>query len=403
MEQHKNSTRKMLLMMITGAMIIFFTGFVHIWTVYQPYVTLETGWPEKQASMGFYFSCCAFVLGNIAGGRLQNKVKPRVILCIGGGMLSLAVFLSSLCLSRSLVGFWMTYGVMQGFGQGMAYTVVLAAAQKWFPERTGFASGVIVTSNGLCGFFMVPLSRYLLAQNGPKTALLTVSGLIAAACILSVLFFSLPEQEEKKDEKKDWGVQKQYTSAELLRSRKYYLVVGAMFFGLLPYYMISPFSQTFLIEHGVSEGIAATAVMIGSLMNASTRLLLPTLSDKIGKIRCIAANFILLIITMLILANGSSLILAAAVVLTYVCFGGVMGSFPSLTSYIFGMKHFGENYGFVMFGLIAASLGASSLRSLLAGIGLTVSQTFWVGAALALAAFLCMTALGRLAEKEDVK
>ena len=34
------------------------------------------------------------------------------------------------------------------------------------------------------------------------------------------------------------------------------------------------------------------------------------------------------------------------------CYGGIMGSFPSLTSSIFGMKHTGENYGFVMFGIV---------------------------------------------------
>ena len=31
---------------------------------------------------------------------------------------------------------------MQGFGQGMIYTVILATVQRWFPNRTGFASGI---------------------------------------------------------------------------------------------------------------------------------------------------------------------------------------------------------------------------------------------------------------------
>ena len=47
---------------------------------------------------------------------------------------------------------YLSYGVMQGFGQGMIYTVILATVQRWFPDRTGFASGVVVTANGLCGF-----------------------------------------------------------------------------------------------------------------------------------------------------------------------------------------------------------------------------------------------------------
>ena len=32
----------------------------------------------------------------------------------------------------------------------------------------------------------------------------------------------------------------------------------------------------------------------------------------------------------------------------YGCYGGIMGSFPSFTSSLFGIEHTGENYGFVM-------------------------------------------------------
>lgn len=30
---------------------------------------------------------------------------------------------------------YVTYGVMQGFGQGLIYTVIISTVQKWFPEE----------------------------------------------------------------------------------------------------------------------------------------------------------------------------------------------------------------------------------------------------------------------------
>lgn len=33
-------------MMAAGAFAILFTGFPHIWSIYQPYVLSETGWSE---------------------------------------------------------------------------------------------------------------------------------------------------------------------------------------------------------------------------------------------------------------------------------------------------------------------------------------------------------------------
>ena len=38
--------RQMLQTMITGALLIFFTGFVHVWSIFTPYVMKETGWAE---------------------------------------------------------------------------------------------------------------------------------------------------------------------------------------------------------------------------------------------------------------------------------------------------------------------------------------------------------------------
>lgn len=394
---------KMLFMMITGACIIFFTGYAHVWSIYQPYVVELTGWSEGQASMGFYLSSCAFVVGNIGGGKIQSKVKPRLILFSGGCIFTLSIFLSAFCLSGSPLMFCLTYGVLQGLGQGMVYTVVLATAQKWFPKRTGFASGIIVTSNGLCAFLMAPLSKILLEQNGPKITLFVVSILIAVAWIGSTVFFCMPQKRKCTEFCVDNTEEKtkEYTSSEMLRTKKFYLMVIAMLFGLLPYYLISPISQTFLTEHGVVGNIAVSAVMAGSLMNACTRLILPTLSDKIGQIRCIQAIQILLFVAMLILAVGESKILVLAVIFSYICFGGMMGTFPSLTSFVFGLQHFGENYGFVMIGMILASLGAPMLRLLLEKIGISVNQTFIVGACFAFVSFQCMRLLNQELQQDN--
>ncbi len=233
------------LMMLTGAFAIFFTGFPHVWSIYQPYVTEGTGWTQSQGAMCFYLALSAFVFGNILGGRMQNRFGPRKVLFLGGGLLSAGILMSafSLVSSPNILGgrmqnrfgprkvlflgggllsagilmsafslvssplpmyltygvmqglgqgmmytvilaaflgggllsagilmsafslvssplpMYLTYGVMQGLGQGMMYTVILAAAQQWFPDRTGFASGIVVTANGLCGLFMAPFCR----------------------------------------------------------------------------------------------------------------------------------------------------------------------------------------------------------------------------------------------------
>ena len=69
MRENKTSAKTKYLILIFGAFAIFFTGYPHIWSIYQPYAMELTGWSQSQASMGFYLSFLAFVPGNIIGGR----------------------------------------------------------------------------------------------------------------------------------------------------------------------------------------------------------------------------------------------------------------------------------------------------------------------------------------------
>lgn len=178
--------------MIFGAFAIFFTGYPHVWSIYQPYVMEQAGWSQGQASMCFYLALSTFVFGNIVGGRMQNRFKEKTIVWIGGGTFAAGILASAFLIVSTPLPMYLSYGVMQGFGQGMIYTVILATVQRWFPDRTGFASGVVVTANGLCGFFLAPLSRKLLEAEGVQKTFLIIGAAIAVSWILCGIFFRHP-------------------------------------------------------------------------------------------------------------------------------------------------------------------------------------------------------------------
>ena len=61
----KANSKTKYLILIFGAFAVFFTGYPHIWSIYQPYAMELTGWSQSQASMCFYLYFVTFVLGNI--------------------------------------------------------------------------------------------------------------------------------------------------------------------------------------------------------------------------------------------------------------------------------------------------------------------------------------------------
>lgn len=389
MHLNNRQKRQRVLMMVFGAFAIFFTGYPHIWSVYQPYIRELTGWTEGQTSMCFYLSMLTFVFGNIFGGRIQDKYSPKIAITAGGGIFAAGILLSAFLIIPSPLPMYFTYGVMQGFGQGMMYTTILSTAQKWFPGKLGFASGVVVTANGLCGFFLAPVSRVILAEGGPQMAFLVIGSVIALSWVLGCIFIKNPKQAGvRESDRPGWiadevhSVEIQYTSKEMIRTRKFYYLVATMLFGLISYFMISPVAQGIQTERGIAVSIAVTAVMFGSIMNASARLFLPSIADKIGRVKCVKGVLVVSVAAMIMLAISNSMLTAlttVAIVLMYGCYGGIMGSFPSLTSSIFGLSHSGENYGFVMSGIVIATLGAPFVANFITAYGFDTNMGFVVG------------------------
>lgn len=405
MRENKTSAKTKYLILIFGAFAIFFTGYPHIWSIYQPYAMELTGWSQSQASMGFYLSFLAFVPGNIIGGRIQDRSNPRIVVTVGGGIFAAGILLSAFSMRQSPVMLYLTYGIMQGFGQGMIYTTIISTAQKWFPDRTGFASGVIVTANGLCGFFLAPLSRVLLAERGIQFTLLTIGSVLALAWILASIFIRNPEKRDLgsgggKESAAALYEGRQYSSGEMLRTKKFYYLLAVMLFGLIPYLILSPLSQTVQMDRGIASGIAVTSVMAGSVCNAAARLLLPTAADKVGRTICLKGVLAFIVLAMVLLITAPAPMTTVCVVLMYACYGGIMGSFPSLASSIFGMKHSGENYGYVMFGIIVATLSAPAVTNFVLGAGMDINVVFAIGALCGAAALGFLLLLERELKKE---
>ena len=134
--------------------------------------------------------------------------------------------------------------------------------------------------------------------------------------------------------------------------------------------------------------------MAGSVCNASARLVVPTLADRFGRILCVKVVLVVTGVSMVLLATAPVSVIPAAIVLVYGCYGGIMGSFPSLCSRIFGMRHSGENYGYVMLGLAAATLCAPLISGFFESTRIS-GEIFWAGALSSLLGLLSLSVLRR--------
>lgn len=82
----------------------------------------------------------------IVGGLIAKQIGCRRTCMLGGYVLVLGCFLSSLC--TSLYQFYITYGIMFGIGLGFNYTPPIGNAATWMPARKGIITGLIVAGFG---------------------------------------------------------------------------------------------------------------------------------------------------------------------------------------------------------------------------------------------------------------
>ena len=179
-------------------------------------------------------------------------------------------------------------------------------------------------------------------------ALISVGFLVFLSAVCAVCFVRQPEAENIETKENQIYAGQQYTSVQMIRTKKFYYLVATMMCGLMPYYLVSPISQTIQIERGILQAVAVGSVMAGSILNAGIRLILPTLADRAGRITCIQGVLFVAMIAMLFLISGNNRLITMAIILAYGCFGGIMGSFPSLSSEVFGLRYAGQNYGIII-------------------------------------------------------
>ena len=52
-------------------------------------------------------------------------------------------------MSTSLTALYLTYGLFCGVGTGIVYIGIVGLMVRWFPDRRGFAAGVVAAGYGL--------------------------------------------------------------------------------------------------------------------------------------------------------------------------------------------------------------------------------------------------------------
>ena len=377
-----------------GAAIQVLTGLPAAWGVFQQPVMEEYGLSEQGAGYAFGILIAAFGVGCVLGGFLQDRHGPRCAGLWGTALLCGGFFAAGLLPPGSAEAFFLAFSIPAGLGTAFLYPSIQSCAQKWYADRKGLATGVIGGAVGLSGAFLTVFVRTAVrgfwVVQGIRGAFWALGAVTLPVCLVGSLLLQDPPQTGQTQKPQENGKNTiDLAPQQMLRTKQYWLCAGAVCFSTPAVLLFSPIILKLGMERGLEEQAALWSVVLGSVGSAAGRLLMPLLSDRIGR----RPTDMLLFAVSAGLSAGFAFAQSWGVVACYAgltfCYSALAAVLPALSTDLFGFPHAGVNYGFLALG---QSVGSLALPFAANFFGLEVGR-HWMAVAAAGAGFACIRAL----------
>ena len=354
-----------------GAAIQILTGLPAAWGVFQQPVMEEYGLSEQGAGLAFGILIAAFGVGCVIGGFLQDRNGPRHAALWGTALLCGGFFAAALLPGAAGGWFWVLFSVPAGLGTAFLYPSIQSCAQKWYKGRKGLATGVIGGAVGLSGAFLTVFVRTALRGfglvQGIRGAFWALGALTLPVCLVGSALLTDPPPEKPRPSQQGRGKAApglDLSPGQMLRTRQYWLCAGAVCCSTPAVLLFSPIILKLGMERGLDESAALWSVVLGSVGSAAGRLLMPMLSDKIGRR---PTDMILFAVSLGLsavfwFAQGCAVV-AVYAGLTF-CYSALAAVLPALSTDLFGFPHAGVNYGFLALGQSVGSLAFPFMANL---------------------------------------
>ena len=377
-----------------GAAIQVLTGLPAAWGVFQQPVMEEYGLSEQGAGYAFGILIAAFGVGCVLGGFLQDRHGPRCAGLWGTALLCGGFFAAGLLPPGSAWTFFLAFSIPAGLGTAFLYPSIQSCAQKWYADRKGLATGVIGGAVGLSGAFLTVFVRTAVrgfwVVQGIRGAFWALGAVTLPVCLVGSLLLQDPPQTGQIQKTQENGKNTiDLAPRQMLRTKQYWLCAGAVCFSTPAVLLFSPIILKLGMERGLEEQAALWSVVLGSVGSAAGRLLMPLLSDRIGR----RPTDMLLFAVSAGLSAGFAFAQGWGVVACYAgltfCYSALAAVLPALSTDLFGFPHAGVNYGFLALGQSVGSLAFPFAANF---FGLEVGR-HWMAVAAAGAGFACIRAL----------
>ena len=305
---------------------------------------------------------------------------------------------------------------MLAIGSGASYVVVMSTTMRWFDKKRGMAIGIVGAGGGLGQVVMSPFAAYLILNLDWRVAYVIMGGIAGLTLIpLSRLLRKDPHEigtipDGEKSNLTDRQISKppfigeiphpSYLSlSQVLATRSFWLIIFIWLFSAFSIFLI----QTHIVPHATDLGFspveAATILSMIGFATMSGRVIIGTVSDKVGRKKTTFIFSLLQVGAVLQLFWAKDLWAFYLFALLYgFTQGGQGAALTALIGDIFGLSNIGRLIGILCVGW---ALGAA-VGPVIGGLIFDISGSYY-GAFLIMAVCIAIRPLLLALIRQEIK
>lgn len=304
-------------------------------------------------------------------GFLVDRFGPRLLISLGILLSGLSWVLASY--ATTISGLYLTYGLFGGIGTGIVYIGVVSQMVKWFPDRRGFAVGMVAAGYGFGAIFSTMPIATSIAQHGYQSTLMSFGLIFAVVGLIAAQGLRRPLREQGALSSGHREMLTGASPAVMLKSPVFWVMFLMMTLmstsGLMVISQTAAFAKDFGVAGLTVMGMAALplALTVDRFTNGLTRPFFGWVSDRMGRENTMFVAFILEGLAMLawLQFRDDPLLFVLLSGVVFFGWGEIFSLFPSTLTDTFGERHASANYGLLYMAQGVGSILGGPMAALL--------------------------------------
>jgi len=349
----KAKTANRWLILVAGFLFNFCISGTSAFSIFVNPVMQATGWSQGSVTIAYtIYNIMVCVMGIVVGTML-GKISVRALIYTGSILFGLGWIVTGFASSV-----WMMYlgfGFISGAGGGCLYNFSVTNTTKWFPDKRGFVSGLLLGGAAIGPVFCAPVANAVLASGGVFNAYKIMGIIYLSIMLLAGWMVHTPPEGYIPE---GWTPPQSAASTLFSEGVNWRGMLKTPTFWMLYLLFVLACTPTMMMlgcvakigqeQAGMSAAQAALSVSLLAIFNFCGRLLFGMVSDKLGRYKTLLIALCINFAAILGLSQMKTAVPFMFVMcLISMCGSALLVMFPPITSEQFGAKHVGLNYSII--------------------------------------------------------